>query len=163
MTITDAVFEFSHLLSLCMPFLERSGVTVGDDEWDEFTEVTFHAIVGTPIFRATGNDLGWTYGVWHDKVQGKARIYVVAYGLRSVLIGRGRENDGIQVVEYREEGSAVAEVRFAFRELGHPLAEPGTELWASYVLGEVVGENQPWPSGVRICLPVKDCKFVFVE
>jgi hypothetical protein len=159
MTVTDLIRNFHGLLEVCLPFLFRAGLTIGDDEWDDFVETAFQATVCAPLETNSGQVIAWKYGTWCPPDTCEGQISVTANINDAILIGElDSDSDEIKV-RYSERQYPGASVEFAFREFAHPLLEVGTTEWMRHVLGEVVDTGTFLNVGTRVCIPLRCCKF----
>lgn len=159
MTVTDLIRNFHGLLEVCLPFLCRAGVTVGDDEWDDFVETAFQATVCAPLETSSDQVISWRYGTWCPLDTCQGQVLVTADIEDAILIGELDSGSEEIKVRYSERQYPGASVKFAFREFAHPLLEVGTTEWMSYVLGEVVDTGTFLAVGTRVCVPLRRCEF----
>jgi len=157
MTLTALLINFHDLLRGSAPFLFRVGITVGDDEWDDFVELAFQIAVCAPIERELGRSLDWTYGMWGQNEQFGTQIQATVTADTPILIGESESKGNPRSIRYRE--IKFPGLRFAFREFSHPLEEPGSVASMAHALGEVTTNELGMSAGTHICVPINVCDF----
>lgn len=161
MTTTELFRNFHVLMTSCLPPLLKAGVSVGDDEWDDFVELLFEITVCIPVERNTGQKIHWRYGCWDGDRGPRTQIQVRAMCDGTFLIGKTQTEEGgaISVVYGTQqlEGDSVV---FMFRQLGHPFKNQQDSDWLDYVQGELVDTGGILPAGTQVCMPIDDCEFM---
>lgn len=157
--------NFHEFLKSSLPYLRHAEVTVGSDEWDEFTEATFQLMVLSPVEESLGVSIDWTYETWPSEDSG-ARI-----GLK--ILGEEEIWSAVENRELSAKPSEYKAMRFAykaakppvepilFRGFSHPWMDPSeSDDWLDYVEGEVLtGKTSPRGEKCRICVPLQRCQF----
>ena len=159
MRTTEILLNFRDLLAGAIGPLSQAGVTVGDEEWDDFVELTFEIAVSLPIERQTGHRIKRRYECWGHSAEPTPRIEVVLKEqLETLLIGVQAPGD-FPTYPYTQQAPKPEYQTFVFRQFGHPFEVQGSKAWMDSVWGEFPPDAAEEAQSKRICVPVQFCEF----
>lgn len=162
--VTKIMLNFQKFLESSLPFLAKAGVSQGDDDWDDFSELAFEILVDEPLRSQYGRHAKWKYeAIWSGNESKVSQIWATTQSAESLLLGREEgEKLGCRV-PWEEKPCPKTPVRFEFWGFNHPFKEEGVMDWVRSVEGIVTDENQIYPIGTIICAPLESCKFSVEE
>lgn len=152
--ISYVIDNFHNFLMKATPNLQKAGVMLGVDAWDEFTETNFRLFVTDFIAERDGIDVSNVYGQWSHPEESEVLVKVDS-GVK-IFIGEAKQGDTI-TVEYNEF-VIDSDLEFHFREFKYPFADDEDDLLVH--LKHVAGEFKKDGRRFHVSVPMKACKFL---